>query len=450
MEFVEVGPPKNEYTPGLFYKFDPGDTGRRHGYGQYAGIVYATNEQRLAMLRPNTKGLVIQAHFGWNRVSMPTATWTLVEPRGIDARQLEIEKLSVELPNLSTPLTGADPEVFFEDALGQVVPAFSFLPKKFDGSQVFWDGFQGEFSPGVASCQDYFGTFMRACLAELQKRMPQGVRFSTRSVVNIPERTLETAATEHVGLGCSPSLNAYGLRGMEVPNPRDLPIRFAGGHIHYGVALDYAAKPDYALRCVEAVKMMDALVGLMSVSLCEGRDHPSRRVYYGLAGEYRLPKHGLEYRTLSNAWLASPSVYHLTFSIARTAARLGMEMYRNRLLRIHERDVVEAINTTNPEMARQLIREERDLWMKLLDYNFPGLAEETFELIQQPMDSFGVHLEDMESNWRTLGWSFSTPTNLAYPERWSTFLERRRNVPRPTIPTQSDSLSGMSGVPTQL
>ena len=31
-----------------------------------------------------------------------------------------------------------------------------------------------------------------------------------------------------------------------------------------------------------------------------------RRKLYGMAGEYRLPAHGIEYRTLSNFWLRSP------------------------------------------------------------------------------------------------------------------------------------------------
>jgi len=44
-----------------------------------------------------------------------------------------------------------------------------------------------------------------------------------------------------------------------------------------------------------------------------------RRRYYGLPGEYRLPKHGLEYRTLSNFWLRAYPLYDLMSGLALLA-----------------------------------------------------------------------------------------------------------------------------------
>lgn len=354
-----------------------------------------------------------------------TVTWRFKASNG-DARSYLRKHLSTIISTLPTPASGCDPELFFEDASGNVVPAFTFLPSKKDPAtgamrSMFWDGFQGEFTPGAGSCQDGVAQSIQQYLSSLMFRLPKGVRFSPKSVVEIDPRVLDSAKTEHVGLGCTPSLNAYGLHGLEVPDPRALPIRFAGGHIHFGMKSSFNGYSDYDLRMVEAVKMMDAIVGLMSVSISEGRDDPRRRMYYGLAGEYRLPKHGIEYRTLSNSWLASPSTYHLTFTVARTAARLGAALYRNQLVSVPEADVVEAINRSDARLARELMRADKGLWMGILGYSWGEDAAETFELIQQPMDAWGVHLEDMESNWRTLGWS----TSNDYPQRWGRFMELR-------------------------
>lgn len=47
-----------------------------------------------------------------------------------------------------------------------------------------------------------------------------------------------------------------------------------------------------------------------------------RRKLYGKAGEYRLPKHGLEYRTLSNYWLTAYPLMSFAFGMARLAVSL--------------------------------------------------------------------------------------------------------------------------------
>jgi len=46
-------------------------------------------------------------------------------------------------------------------------------------------------------------------------------------------------------------------------------------------------------------------------------DEPVRREYYGLAGEYRLPPHGLEYRSLSCAWIFHPKAAATILDLAR-------------------------------------------------------------------------------------------------------------------------------------
>src|ERR1019366_5440055 len=76
---------------------------------------------------------------------------------------------------------------------------------------------------------------------------------------------------------------------------------------------------------INMVKAMDAIAGVACVALFAKYDNPIRRQYYGLPGEYRLPKHGLEYRALSNAWLIHPLIMNLVIDFARKAAIMGKE-----------------------------------------------------------------------------------------------------------------------------
>jgi hypothetical protein len=54
------------------------------------------------------------------------------------------------------------------------------------------------------------------------------------------------------------------------------------------------------------ITICDCLLGLPSIMLDRNPMQRERRTLYGMAGEYRKPDHGVEYRTLSNFWLRSP------------------------------------------------------------------------------------------------------------------------------------------------
>lgn len=336
--------------------------------------------------------------------------------------------------------SGTDPEVFVEDSAGNVIPAWVFLPAKKDSPNLFWDGFQAEFTAVPSSCQDRLGQNIRSQLSYLKSKLPSGAHLSARSVVEIPKSILRSAATEHVDFGCRPSLNAYGLSGRVVPDPRELGIRFAGGHIHWGFY-----KKDYPeARIADAIKLVDATIGLIGVSLAEGRDDPRRREFYGLAGEFRLPAHGVEYRTLSNFWLASPSVYHLIFTLGRAAFRLGLMGMREKVFRSPESMVVQAINNTDARLARILIEENSEYFHELILSQFgDGYRKFTYARILRPLDSWPIRLEDISTNWETLHWS---RTNADYPQRWATYckleLEKALGIAKAT---ESKAVPAVSG-----
>jgi phiEco32-like amidoligase-type 2 protein len=308
-----------------------------------------------------------------------------------------------------TPTTGTDPELFVEDAAGNVIPAWEFLPAK-GASALFWDGFQAEFMVTHGGCQDSVGGRIAERLRQLSAQLPPGARLSTRSVVEIPPGLMRTASSEHIDFGCRPSLNAYGLAGEVIADPRLLPIRFAGGHIHWGIDKTFSEA-----QVTEAVKFVDLVAGLISVSISEGLDDPRRRRYYGLAGEFRLPEHGVEYRTLSNSWLLYPAVYHLLFTTGRLALRLGLVGRRTEFSKVPEIAVVNAINNTDVELARKLIQEDHELFEEIFRTCWPSHVEATMSKALSSMTTWGIDLTRIRDNWSTLGGS-------GYTQRWSDFM----------------------------
>lgn len=290
--------------------------------------------------------------------------WT---DKRLKCRQLQAVKddsvaLASTIPSISVRL-GTDPEIFVEDSKG-VVPAWTFLPDRKNHLGAYWDGFQAEFRTEAMHCLEIESEEVYLGLEKIQKALPKGSKLSTKSVIEIPQKLLLESQERYVRLGCDPSHNAYETSGKDIPDGRKLRLRFAGGHIHFGTP--WVRQNYHSNHCIlEAVKTLDALVGVAAVGLFQRLDDPRRRKYYGLAGEYRLPPHGLEYRVLSNAWLTSAPAMHLTFDIAREAFRMGMVGWR-KLLDAPEREVQEIINSCDSDAAWQLIRRNQAIWEGLI------------------------------------------------------------------------------------
>lgn len=213
---------------------------------------------------------------------------------------------------------GCDPEVFLQDK-GQLLPAFEVLPKK-GVSHIFWDGFQAEFATKPSFSVVDLEVEVRAGLSDMlsvvRAKRPTA-DFLAQDLVEINDALFDTLGMEYVQLGCDPSLNVYGLAGQIPSDPYALPYRFAGGHIHFGHPKIRAAA-DRSAYCANLIADLDRTVGIWSVGAAGPYERTKqRRLYYGLAGEFRIPEHGVEWRTLSNFWLAAPGIFNLTFEIAK-------------------------------------------------------------------------------------------------------------------------------------
>lgn len=302
---------------------------------------------------------------------------------------------------------GSDPEIFVGDKKGNVIPAFDFLGSKDKPNRVgstecktYWDGFQAEFTTSVGTCLAYQVDSVKDGLTSVfkyAKEHNKDAQLLAKTVVDIPQEALESGKEEHVQFGCMPSLNIYGMKG-ETAHGRDVPFRPAGGHIHFGCGtLTKKAQED-------VVKALDAIVGVACVSLFAKFDDPKRRQLYGLAGEYRLPKHGLEYRVLSNAWLFHPMIMNLVFDLARKAFMFGRNGFSH-LWDATEKETIETINNCDVEQARKILNRNKRVFKQLLKaaYNFGDEGLNTlFNVFINGMESVVKDPSDFEKNWNLI------------------------------------------------
>lgn len=308
---------------------------------------------------------------------------------------------------------GSDPEMFVVNKkTNEVIPAFNFLgssknPDKIkndineygDGNPLFWDGFQAEFNTADTACLAWVVDSVHAGLKTLSqkaKKYDKDARLTIQPTLDIPIDMLMESKPEHVDFGCMPSLNVYGMSGFKA-NGRDVPFRSAGGHIHFGI-VDHL-KNDKTLA-EKFVKDLDKVLGVACVSLFDKYDDSKRRVLYGLAGEYRLPKHGLEYRTLSCAWMAHPIIMNIVFDLSRKvigASNSGLMKYWDAT----EKETIECINNCDIELARKIIDRNSKIFKAMLDSCYYDRVK--VDVIYKTfMNGMGILIEnpdDVEGNW---------------------------------------------------
>jgi Phage phiEco32-like COOH.NH2 ligase-type 2 len=300
--------------------------------------------------------------------------------------------------------TGSDPEIFALDGNGEVFPAWKYLPEKAKThgySKPYWDGFQAEWTIKPDTCHsytvDYVQEGLKNALAAAQKLDPKAT-LTWKPVLEIPDSILLNAENRYVEFGCAPSKNGYLRRDVVLKGimARSLLVRFAGFHIHFGIP---KLPP---MRAKHIVKQLDRVVGTFFVAMLDGMDDPIRRQFYGRAGEYRLPNHGLEYRVLSSAVMAHPALTHLAFDMARATAMYAV----GGLSLIDGEDAMfrECINNCDSQLARKLI-EKNDEFYKALFSALYGESKLAFDLAEKSAKEL-LPITSMTDNWKLdKGWT---------------------------------------------
>lgn len=254
-------------------------------------------------------------------------------------------------------LVGCDPEVFVKKG-GQFLSAHGLIkgdkknPQKVNRGAVQVDGMALEFNIDPAASEDEFCINVQEVLNTMTKMVP-GYEVVATPVAEFDAEYLKQQPAEALELGCDPDFNAW--TGMANPRPDgDRPMRTASGHVHIG--WDNGANirdMNHIARCQAVVKQLDFFLGLPSLFYDK---EVRRREMYGKAGACRYKSYGVEYRTLSNAWLINRE--RMAWVYRATVA--GVEAAMNgRLLFEKYGDIQDIINKSDLKKANAIIKAEK-------------------------------------------------------------------------------------------
>lgn len=232
---------------------------------------------------------------------------------------------------------GSDPEFFLRTFGGDFLPAEYVLPPGgTEGPNVpFFDGFQGEITTApVESMNEVRKHLCDAVGAICRLREKRVVPF-VAPAIDVPPRILNVTPPSAFEFGCSPSINAYSNEKRDAELIQALHrnhegIMMAGGHIHLGMPgganrknpsdkmVPFAAVFDFAypdiIRMFETIGV--TLLTVAEVSNGELELYRNRRKFYGLAGEYRHTRYGIEMRSPSCVWLMAPELSEMMYAAA--------------------------------------------------------------------------------------------------------------------------------------
>jgi hypothetical protein len=223
---------------------------------------------------------------------------------------------------------GCDPELFLVDSTGNfrsahdLIPGDKFQPMRVTKGAIQPDGTSAEFNIDPATSDEEFCANIKAVLVDLSKHLKEkapGLTLRVSPVADFEANYFNSLPPEALAFGCTPDFNAWTEKRTEFPGTT-LPFRTGAGHVHVGWT-EHADTADDAhfFDCIEATKQLDAV--LYPMSLLWDPDK-KRRTLYGKMGAFRPKHYGVEYRPLSNAWVADPDLQKWVFNATRRAMEL--------------------------------------------------------------------------------------------------------------------------------
>jgi hypothetical protein len=254
-------------------------------------------------------------------------------------------------------LVGCDPEVFVKQK-GTFLSAFGLIkgdkanPFPVDKGAVQVDGMALEFNITPAASQEEFLFNVQSVYDTLKAMVPE------YDVVAVPVADFTPAYMKAqpdaaLELGCDPDFNGWTQEANQKPNG-DRPFRTASGHVHIGWTNNqecYIGSEQY-FRAASVAREMDFYLGLPSLAYDKDQ---RRRELYGNPGCYRPKPYGVEYRTLSNAWLNSPVTIEWVFR----AVQHGMnQIFKGVFLAQKYGDIQHIIKTSDWAAAKKIIDAE--------------------------------------------------------------------------------------------
>lgn len=257
---------------------------------------------------------------------------------------------------MSAILVGCDPEVFVKRN-GVFNSAFNLIkgtkekPFKVRNGAVQVDGMALEFNINPAKNEKQFIHNVQDVYAQLCNMVPD-YEVVAVPVAHFGKEYMEQQPKEALMLGCDPDFNGWNM--AENPRPDgERTFRTASGHVHIGWGKNFTIYDyNHQLNCAAAARQLDFYLGLPSLFYDSDVE---RRELYGKAGAYRIKPYGVEYRTLSNAWLLNEKRMGWVY---RNAVKGIQEMFAGNHLCEKWGDIQDIINTSDKERALEIITAE--------------------------------------------------------------------------------------------
>lgn len=308
---------------------------------------------------------------------------------------------------------GCDPEFFFskkgkiigsekiinlETGL-EYIPASSARPNNSNTvgnikGKIIVDGVQAELNPRPNTCRANLANELSYCFRAIKEELAKDPLLSVefKPTVKVTQKELKTLNPKSQVFGCAPSMNTEGESKIKV-NAKSYPYRSAGGHIHIGAQDDHIKK--VIQQADKIIPMLDIVLGNTCVLIDKDPGNKERRKVYGRAGEYRMPSHGIEYRTLSNFWLQSYPLMSFVMSMTRYAVSVVEKGYEKEFFSlVNMKDIHKAINTNNQKLAKRNFDKIKD---KLLEINNDSV--ESFPINKYNIKAFETFIQKDLNHW---------------------------------------------------
>lgn len=253
-------------------------------------------------------------------------------------------------------IVGADPECFLRNKVTkEIVSAIPYIPgSKYEpyqipglpkGNMIQTDNIMTEYClPATSNWKELKKSF-EDCIEYTNKIIPSELEVIVQASARVAEQYLQDEQAKK--FGCDPDFNAWTDDLNQAPDS-DTNLRTAGGHIHIGYD-----DPDMEVS-IKLIKALDIFLGVPSIMLDKDKE---RKKMYGKAGAYRLKPYGVEYRGLSNFWLAQDDMTNLIFNGIRMAVAMinSSESYLDRMSDELQLKIQTCINTGDEKLAMELI-----------------------------------------------------------------------------------------------
>ena len=226
---------------------------------------------------------------------------------------------------------GCDPEFFLEDKkTGKVVSAHPHIPGTKErphvlcgGGTVQLDGIACEIGINPAATSSGFRYGLEDALFGVKKILKNknlDFNFNFSPAVFFDKEYYEKEIPPRCKtLGCDPDRDAYRdgaintFPVVDMNDPRGI-MRTGAGHLHFGWTEKKTTEDVEHLKdCLQLTRNLDLAFGYFERKWDFDTD---RRKMYGKPGCFRVKPYGMEYRSLSNAWLGQPDLWE---DIYRTA-----------------------------------------------------------------------------------------------------------------------------------